>query len=379
MSSKNVMGNFASDAVLNERITVQPSLKPGLFDNKRVSKKQPISDLTFSEMQFLKRQRREPQAKPLSNSRLKERLRETRELEQISSFFQPPKGKEEPRKKRQAVQKDREDPRHANKHSKHNPAPLYRPDVFESSPSRPTLTTTHREGSLSSRGRSSQTHLPAQNVFVARPMSSKATSYFTWSKSGSHHSARPNVHDIDVGSHRSDSTWTTTPEPVREALIATGIFKDTGIQPYDDASNQHSQEWATQRGTASDGPGDSPKISRSKKRESLRNPNAASSDEERVAENEQRSQEQRWKAILPHEWRRQSALPPRTRAEADDQLPDSQAVEALRLPTNPEPIDRRRIARKARLRPVQKDTENQDANNTEAAYASVTRTSLTDF
>ncbi|XXG94784.1 hypothetical protein Hte_001042 [Hypoxylon texense] len=40
-SSKNVVNNFTSGAVLNDRITVQPHLKPGLFDNGRTSKKQP--------------------------------------------------------------------------------------------------------------------------------------------------------------------------------------------------------------------------------------------------------------------------------------------------------------------------------------------------
>ncbi|KAF3060923.1 hypothetical protein GL218_03413 [Daldinia childiae] len=86
-SSKNVMNNFTSNAVLNDRITVQPHLKPGLFDNGRASKKQPISDLTFSDMQFLKRQNRHVQPKVSSKSRLREKRREDREMEEVSTFF----------------------------------------------------------------------------------------------------------------------------------------------------------------------------------------------------------------------------------------------------------------------------------------------------
>ncbi|KAI1470092.1 uncharacterized protein F4812DRAFT_313816 [Daldinia caldariorum] len=90
-SSKNVMDNFTSNAVLNDRITVQPHLKPGLFDNGRTSTKQPISDLTFSGMQFLKNQSNTAGPKAVSKSRLREKRREDREMEEVSSFFLPPK------------------------------------------------------------------------------------------------------------------------------------------------------------------------------------------------------------------------------------------------------------------------------------------------
>lgn len=90
-SSKNVVNNFTSNAVLNDRITVQPHLKPGLFDNGRTSKKQPISDLTFSDMQFLKHQSSNIQPKVLSKSRVRDKRREDREMEEVSSFFLPHK------------------------------------------------------------------------------------------------------------------------------------------------------------------------------------------------------------------------------------------------------------------------------------------------
>ncbi|ROW11402.1 hypothetical protein VMCG_01571 [Cytospora schulzeri] len=84
-SAREVMSNFNSNAILNDRITMQPSLRPGLFDNGRASKNQ-LPDLTFHEMAFLKQPRREPQ-KPISRSREKERRRSERELEEVSAFF----------------------------------------------------------------------------------------------------------------------------------------------------------------------------------------------------------------------------------------------------------------------------------------------------
>ncbi|KAG8164881.1 hypothetical protein KVR01_005156 [Diaporthe batatas] len=62
---------------------MQPTVRPGLFDNGRTSKDQ-LPDLTFHEMHFLKRPA--PQ-RPIHRDRERAKKRGERELEEVSAFF----------------------------------------------------------------------------------------------------------------------------------------------------------------------------------------------------------------------------------------------------------------------------------------------------
>ncbi|KAI1806463.1 hypothetical protein F4811DRAFT_150001 [Daldinia bambusicola] len=229
-SSKNVMGNFTSNAVLNDRITVQPHLKPGLFDNGRTSKKQPISDLTFSSMQFLKNQSNTIRPKTLSKSRLREKRREDREMEEVSSFFLPPKA-------------DR---------NNHKPGPR-EPDAGRNyqqtthGVEQLTSTRNKQPPSFSPTGRHEHTYNRVsrarhETVNATRAYSlgsitdgnntGRDTAYLTWSSS--RHSPRIN----EGGNHSSPSApgsvRGTIPESMRGDLVGTEVYHNVEFPSHDD-------------------------------------------------------------------------------------------------------------------------------------------------
>ncbi|KAI0016468.1 hypothetical protein F4780DRAFT_677675 [Xylariomycetidae sp. FL0641] len=248
MSSKNVMTKFASDAVTTDRITVPPNLKPGLFDNGRVSKKQPIPDLAFSEMQFLKQQkRRETQPKTLSKKRLKEKQRESRELEEVSSFFLPPKPDVKPRNPATATGRGRRRSLASSVWSSHKGV-RDAPKTIGFSPSRTDLPLICEPAPSQSEGGTAQILEIPRSKTAPHLESSKATTYFTWSRSGRSHS--PTAHSLTPpgarsSSNVSDAALTMTPEAIRRALVATGIYRNTGIHPYD-----ATMEWSDDGDTA---------------------------------------------------------------------------------------------------------------------------------
>ncbi|KAI0483082.1 hypothetical protein GGR56DRAFT_223972 [Xylariaceae sp. FL0804] len=239
-SGRNVMGTYTSDAVLNDRITIQPALKPGLFDNKRMSKKQPVRDLAFSEMHFLKHQKHDSRPKPLSKSRLRERQRENRELEQVSSFFLPRKRKDNHEATRSSLLDIPVEP--TRRHDRQREASLdYEECSSEGSPSRSTLINEHHQRSSTAHDSPNQRRSLAQ-VDHRRParQSSKTTTYFTWSSS--HHSPPASREVTPMETYRTDTPRATTPETIKAALIATGIYKHTGIEPYDVPSDHRSED-----------------------------------------------------------------------------------------------------------------------------------------
>ncbi|KAI0176411.1 hypothetical protein GGR52DRAFT_540901 [Hypoxylon sp. FL1284] len=233
MSSKNVMNNFTSGAVLNDRITMQPHLKPGLFDNGRASKKQPISDLAFSEMQFLKHQKRNQQPKTLSRSRLREKQREDREMEEVSTFFLPPRpdgNSHKPRRQSSGTHTDRLELGHPHLHLE-----AERSRELSQSPSSSSLTRPRYYQVL--RHETIGTSIPDLHEYIdGQHNSDKNTTYYTWSSS--RHSPRLEAREERTSPNVSGSVWTSTPEPIRREIIATGVFRDTGIPVYDDGVNE---------------------------------------------------------------------------------------------------------------------------------------------
>ncbi|KAI1382320.1 hypothetical protein F4677DRAFT_23002 [Hypoxylon crocopeplum] len=238
-SSKHVVSNFTSGAVLNDRITVQPHLKPGLFDNGRASRREPISDLAFSEMQFLKHQKRSSQPKALSKSRQRDKRRESREMEEVSSFFLPhgangtthgsqphslgtrTKHQDLGNRSRQPASARYQGPtksppssRHVR--SRHSRVPRTREETIES----PSLD-------------------PRRSVDDGR-QSGRNTTYFTWSSS--RRSPRVGGGEDRPALTISESEGAMTPESIRRAMIATGIYRNTGIPLYDDCLTEKSVE-----------------------------------------------------------------------------------------------------------------------------------------
>ncbi|KAI1157106.1 hypothetical protein F4825DRAFT_400682 [Nemania diffusa] len=204
-TGKDVMNNFTSEAVLNNRITVQPNLKPGLFNNKRVSKKAPITDLSFSEMPLPTNQERDSQRqKGLSSSRLREVQRESRELEHISSFFLPTSADATSRRDRPVKSKRNEEARCKKMPSRDKAASF-------TTPSSPTAIT---------QPCSIPTTTPSNPH--CRSGSSRTTTYFTWSST--QHS--PEVRNSPVGpqTKSTEPIRSATPDNIRKALVATGVY-----------------------------------------------------------------------------------------------------------------------------------------------------------
>ncbi|KAI1736951.1 hypothetical protein F4680DRAFT_245288 [Xylaria scruposa] len=299
VTGKNVMKNFTSEAVLNDRITVQANLKPGLFSNKRVPKEQLITDLSFSEMPFPTHQERDvPQQKGLSSSRLSERRRESRELEQISSFFQPARANETSRKGRQAELTCRKEANNKRSHRRDKTTSGFYQDSF-ATPSSPTPPETHRQRSSISWEKSHPIPDFSLSNHDSRPSSSGTTTYFTWSNSQDSHQARRYIDDIRPRS--MEPARTATPESIQKALAATGVYNDTGICSYDVSNNQQSRSLATRSESSSTRNSMIHHEKTYEGKSSRMSPRCSNSTDATVTS--PAYLEARWNTILPPEWR----------------------------------------------------------------------------
>ncbi|KAI0012146.1 hypothetical protein F4779DRAFT_634679 [Xylariaceae sp. FL0662B] len=352
-SGKNVVNNFASDAVLNDRITIQPSLKPGLFNNGRVSKNQPISDLVFSKMQFPSHQKRNAQPKPLSESRLRDRRRENREIEEASSFFLPPKANGNPEKSRLPNIDGYKKSESLRRHHDRENILVHGRGVSRSSPSNDRKNPKHHRDSPVFHDEAIETpSLDLQNSTKYRQVSSKNTTYFTWSRSSRSPCGRQRN---ETSSHKA-SSWTTTPEPIREALVATGIYRGTGIRLYDDSTNKQATDAATipvetpePRDTVvqnifSNRHDGHTKTSKMKHRDQAMMPDKSS-----------RSLEQRLSDILPSAWRFQhKVVSPRRLPITEErqilQLQGQEAPGSSRYTQSTQSINREQISREIHIR-----------------------------
>ncbi|KAI0136435.1 hypothetical protein BJ170DRAFT_10558 [Xylariales sp. AK1849] len=239
LSSKNVMGNFNSNAVLNDRITVSQNLRPGIFQNGRKAATKPIPDLAFSEMHFLQDRKRNTKPKLLSKSRLRELEKQNKEIEEVSSFFLPPKVS----RNHEALMTVQQGGRQLRGfRTSQNLEPLLAPVTGLSASS--TFGQGRKNKEIDSFGpyeQANQNSEPGQR----RPSEaeqkssqvSKATTYITWSRSQTV-SPFPPKNQPSPSSPRQVSRGSTTPNSIRMALIETGIYRGTGISGYDDTSNQ---------------------------------------------------------------------------------------------------------------------------------------------
>ena len=185
-------------------------------------------------MQFLQHPKRNTLPKPLSKSRLRERRRESRELEEVSAFFLPPKTQNNGGKSGKRHRVDSTQPRSSQmNHNDQSDSITY------GEPSVPSYYV-HEEASekplrSSEPCRLVSTTRTSLGGSQAETEPSKPTTYFTWSSSRASPVVRESV-DTRPRSSSSASEWTTTPTSVRRALIDTGVYRDTGIHPYDESS-----------------------------------------------------------------------------------------------------------------------------------------------
>ncbi|KAI0147856.1 hypothetical protein F4776DRAFT_285015 [Hypoxylon sp. NC0597] len=339
ISSKNVVNNFSSDAVLNNRIT--PHLKPGLFDNGRKSKKQPISDLAFSEMHFLKHQKRNTQPKLLSKSRLRDKQREGREMEEVSSFFLPyatngnaPNSRRRPRTRNDHQSLGLQGGQLPYNHAQEFSTPLPPDHCLNSVRVRvsPSCEETIEAPSLD----------PVRSINDGKE-SAKNTAYFTWSSS--RHSLQPSRRENNSSPNVSDSVWTTTPDPIRRDLIATGIYRNTGIPLYDDQLNEPSMGRRTIETKASS-------IRLAESRDSLRSAQHELNGSQKVKYRDQ--------AIMTDDPPKCLGPPSDTQITEERQPSSSQEKLNIQPPQCPREINRQQIARDVRLTPIERGNSRQN-------------------
>ncbi|KAI1300272.1 hypothetical protein F5Y03DRAFT_230493 [Xylaria venustula] len=350
LNGRNVMKNFTSDAVASSRITVHPNLRPGLFDNKRVPKEYPISDLSFSEMPFPAHQEHEiPQQKVLSCSRVRERQRESRELEQVSSFFQPASADTISRNSKLAESKDDEVVRKRKPAYRDIATSTFRRDSFATSSSPSVMTRSYHEESSLSLENSCPVAAVTAGGPDCRPSSSKTT-YFTWSVS--QHSSQAKSCRVDARLETVKPARSATPEDIREALFATRIYENTGIRSYDNSNGQQkndSKAICASPSTHSNmtGHGDAYEG---------RIPAADhNSNTKRICGNDTQATmawlarlEDRWKTILPPEWK--------LRRSSENEMPlFNTRQEDIEIPRNVVSFNRQEIAQEARVKPVRQD------------------------
>lgn len=198
-----------------------------------------VSDLTFSEMEFLKHQKRHPPPKALSKSRLREKQREDREMEEVSSFFLPPRAEgKNPEIKSYSpeIWNDHRGLEHLGGQltsTRRQEPPGPPPPSHRVRPEYNRIPRSH-DDTIDNR---SLNHYESTDGGME---SGKDTTYFTWSSSG--HSLQPGERDNDSAPGVSDLTRTATPESVRRKLIATGIYRDSGIPIYDDRSSEQNMQ-----------------------------------------------------------------------------------------------------------------------------------------
>ncbi|KAI1866565.1 hypothetical protein JX265_007866 [Neoarthrinium moseri] len=236
LTGKNVMNQYHSAAVMNDRITIPYALKPGVFQNGREAGSKPIPDLSFSDMTFLQDRRDQPKSKPLSKKRLQTLEKQNKEVEEVSSFFLPPTKSDNPAAA-EGFQQSRLDITAAS-HAKVCRAETHSISrtASNSSTSGPLGDSEHLRP-LQSQGQLSHTSHSDPGDAIEnwrRPSnSSKATSYFTWSESSSRpQSGKPRQESVDSSSN--DYQDSLTPDTIRRALVDSGIYHGTGITRYDE-------------------------------------------------------------------------------------------------------------------------------------------------
>ncbi|OTA88179.1 hypothetical protein M434DRAFT_126483 [Hypoxylon sp. CO27-5] len=285
-------------------------------------------------MQFLKHQKRDTQPKPLSKSRLRRKQREGREIEEVSSFFLPCAANGNARNSRRR-------PRTRNDHQGLGLPGKQLPYNHGREFSRPPLSDHRLNYERVRVSRSCEETIEAPSLNPRGSInddkeSGKITAYFTWSSS--RYSPQPRRRENNSSPNVSNSVWTTTPEPIRRDLIATGIYRNTGIPLYDDQLPEPSMRRTIETKTSSIRPVES--------RSSI-----CDAQHELKRFQKVRYQDQ---AIMSDDPPECLEPPGDVRMSGERQGPSSQEQSNIQPLQGPQKIDRQQIARDVRLTPVER-------------------------
>lgn len=215
-TAREVVDTFASEAILKDRLT----MKPGLYQNGRVSVAKPLTDLIFHEMRFLS-QPKQPVPEPALKSHRRGKRREEEELEKLSTYFSHRKPVDMPineRERRSNTSRLSSVPRSDNL------------GVVGRLRNRQQVSGHPRPRDIPSK----HTHLNRENtvLYSANEMASQQ-------RLGSNHAAdltastRSSLGLVANSKHHSPSQPTEQSqgeESIRIAMAKTGIFKNTGIE-----------------------------------------------------------------------------------------------------------------------------------------------------
>ncbi|TQN71176.1 hypothetical protein CSHISOI_04276 [Colletotrichum shisoi] len=205
-SRREVLDDFRSDAILNDRLTLQPCLTPGLFQNGRMSSPKPVEELAYNSMISLLEHRPSRQSwQQQQSSEVKGRKRREKELEEMGTVFgqkvtpsddvrRPPNGKYENWRGRDRLSDYYNGLPEANARSIRA--------MKDEADSRNSKTRQRPDGEANSRS--------------SQPLRSS-------SQPTSRNRRTP------VQNHTDGRSVSSTPEPVREALKQTGVFNKTRL------------------------------------------------------------------------------------------------------------------------------------------------------
>lgn len=232
--------NFSSKNIAQDRLTIRPSNGLGLFNNGRASspaRRRGLPDLAFSEMEFLQHSRSNQHSGKenpvVSRSREKERKKASRAQDEISTFFGPN------RAPLQDVSSNRSGP--SVDVVKKGPNVYTRQLDYERDGTKRRVSEAIDSRSETSRGsevagRSFDRHQVGHNydpspevnrsiniLGSTSRVSGNATTYVSWSESQRSPVSTPHHDNFD------QRNISLTPESVRRSLEKTGIFSGTGI------------------------------------------------------------------------------------------------------------------------------------------------------
>ncbi|KAE8447624.1 hypothetical protein EG329_010595 [Mollisiaceae sp. DMI_Dod_QoI] len=239
-SGEDLMHNFSSKSIGQDRLTIRPPQGLGLFNNGRASspaRRRGLPDLAFSEMDFLQRPNRQAQVdhgvQVRSKSREKEKRKASRAQEEITEFFRPSRKTLEeihPNKNRRASSATKAGKRSIYVEQVEQENRQSRDDIRSlDSRDRPYIglrQSDQSSGRLSTRDSLAPviTHRRKYHESTSKA-SEKATSYVSWSDTQLSPSAASRRQTTIDGRRFSPA-----PESVRKSLENTGIFRNTGIE-----------------------------------------------------------------------------------------------------------------------------------------------------
>ncbi|KAF7896819.1 uncharacterized protein EAF01_009222 [Botrytis porri] len=244
-ASQDLMSNFASNKIGQNRLTVRPSNGPGIFQNGRASSppiRRGLPDLAFSEMEFLQRSGKKSQINDpivVPKSRAKENKKAARAQDEIAEFFKPsktpirnhsptidhltsPTSIFEVSLYERQLRKDREDDRYR----------YYTEDLAARIDEKRThLMDSNNQQVQPNDVQFSEKPTPklhSEEISSRKVLSKTTGTIVTWSES--QYSPGATTASRRAREQCCQRQMSATPDSIRNSIELTGIFKDTGIE-----------------------------------------------------------------------------------------------------------------------------------------------------